>query len=679
MKTQKISSDSITDTLYECAATLASDHWELSVGIIGSFVLLCHEFAYISLHSYPMTIWIIATVVYLCGVRRWYVFTWQFNKKYIAYTDALMFVGIMCMYIYATACFFIGSHQQLATFYVPTITYLTTGMLLFDYIRASICAYSVHTLQTLHQAQPSTADTQQGDEWRNIPTEQVVVADHIKVALADMVPADGTIVTGVSSMDEHIITGTQTLAFKEPGDKVFAGAVNMTGIFEMRVEKTGNQTKLSKIIAILHNAYQSSFSLISMAEKLVLPALLVLITFVIIVFLLWLLFGLTSAITTASSILCGVLLYTPILSLKVAIAAGIGRMAQLGILIKDAEIFADAHKIDSVVFNKTGTLTYGEYKVYLFECVSNIADIFTQLQWLIPAHVSAESYVKALVRAVETLTDHAVAHAVVEYLSEYQLLPQSILDVREIEDYTLVPGLGVHALFKGHTIRIGSKKYMEQEGVDVSLIDQIVHLWAVDAYTVSFVAFDNQLVAYFSVADGIRPEVVSSIARLKRKGIKTILITGDDLATAQAIAQSVGIDEVLACVTTQEKASYVRALRSSYQSVAMVADCTQDKLVLAAAQISIGFCNGIDSESDIVLLREDMSLIPQIIESSRGLMHIMYQNSVISLFYMSLMICLACGVWYLMVKHAMPPLYSGISMIIVSIVLLLHALRARMI
>lgn len=678
--------DVIARNIYGCVATLFSNHWELSVAVTGSFLLVSGLFGYISLSEHLLFIWFIATIVYFCGIRRWYVFCLR-QGNYII-TDWPILLGITILYGYSAVSLFIAwysGNAMSSELYLSISTWLMTFMLFFDYVRAYLSMHSLYALQKLMGTQPSIATVWRDNGWRQVLIKHVSVGDRLQVIAGEIIPADGVIISGASSVNEQVVTGKVTMVFKDVDDQVFAGTINLSGSFEMRAEKVGEYTLLAKIIELLKQADLLAIVVADRFKKYTLIFVLAVIILAIVTFFIWFIGGLVpqfmDALITACSVLMIAAVSAPFLALIMVLVAGIGRMMQVGIMVKYVKIFDLVRCTQVIVFDKTGTLTYGKYKVQEFELVHDIEEIFTSLQWSIPSHVSAPSYAKAIIRAVEALSDHAVASAVADYLSEYKLLMKLVLNEQEIEQFETVPGLGVRCVFHGHRVLIGSRKYMEQEQISVALaVDGGSEIWAAAANTVSFVAFDNQLVAYFCVADAVREEASNVIAQLKARKIKTILITGDDQSTADAIAQRVGIEHVLARIMPQEKAAQVRALQSNGSVVAMVGDGIQDVLALAAADVGIAFCNGIGNASgtvDVALLQEDMMLIPKIITYSQEIMSTVYQNVVMSIVYNVIAIPLAMGVWYLLFGSILSPLYAGVVMIGFSVLLMLHALRMR--
>jgi len=688
MGIDRVSLTVVARSIYGCAASLSYNHWELSLAVISFFLLLWGQQGYVSLFVNPLIAWIIATIICFFAARRLYTYCWGQCTKYSANADILIFVAAIIMYGYSIILMLVAwqSHRTVTSseLYFNTSVSLMTFMLLFDYMRGYFCIYSLRPLQNLMRLQSEMVTIWHDNEWRQVPVDQLTVGDRIQVTAGDYIPVDGLILNGAASIDEYELIGRKTMVFKDTGDRVLAGTVSMSGSFEMSVDKVGEHTLLAKIIKRLKQAEMTTISVADMVGKH--ESIFVLMGFLLAIFtfFIWFLVGPAPqwlyAIFVMSSVLSIVSVCAPLLALVMAIVAGIGYAAQMGMLIKNARVFDVARRIGIVVFDKTGTLTYGKYKVQAFELVSHVKEIFATLQWPVPSHLSPESYVKTIIHAVESRSDHAVARAVIDYLSEYQLLLKAAFKEQDIEGFEVLPGLGVRCFIQGHQVLIGSKKFLEQEKISVALaLDGGSEMWVALAHTVSFVAFDNQLVVYFCVADSVREGVSEVIAQLKAQGIRTILITADDHVTANAIAQRVGIDQVLARVMPQDKADDVRKLESdSNLVVAMVGDGIQDASMLAAADVGIAFCSGMDNTAepaDIILLREDMALVPKIIAQSQTVMRTIYHILVIGLMYNSILIPMAMGIWYLLFGSILSPFYAGVTMVFFSVLFMLYAVR----
>lgn len=681
MTTNQEAVDAIARDLYGCAATLSFNHWELSVGVTGSFLFILGLFGYFSLFEHPFLIWLTATIVYLCGMRRWYVFCWR-QGGYTVNVDLPILLGVTLLYCYVTVSLLVAWYKDqtlVSNVYLCISTWLITFVLFFDYMRAYFWVYSLHALQVLMQLKPPVAMVLSDNGWQQVPTDQIKIGDRIHIASNEHIPVDGVILSGAASINERMVTGKVTMVFKEFGDRVFAGSISLSGSFEICAEKVGEHTFLTKIIVLVKQAVYSVGFIVNTVKKYTLIFVLTIIALAIVTLFIWLIRSdLVNAFNAAVSVLCSAAVCAPFFVFIMILVVGIGHAAQIGILIKHVKMFFIARQINVLVLDKTGTLTYGKYKVQEFEFVNNLQEVLNSLQWPIPEHASAQSYVKAIICAVEALSEHAVASAVVEYLSEYKLLMKTVLD-KQIEKFETMPGLGVRCVVRGHTVIIGSRKYMEQEQISIDVAVG-VEAWAAESYTVSFIAFDNTLVAYFCVADAVREEASTVIKDLKAKGIKIVLITADDHVTANAVAQSVGIDHVLASIMPQDKAAHVRALQQNNQVVAMVGDGIQDTLLLAAADVGIAFRNGIDNTldvADIVLLRDDMTLVPKIISQAQRIMKAVYQNIVMTFVYNAIAIPLAMGIWYLLFGNMLSPLYAGLAMITFNLLLMLHGLRVR--
>jgi Cu+-exporting ATPase len=643
-------------------------------------------------YSNPLGMWLIATLVCGLAVKRWYI-AWCYTRQdvhYLVAMDIPFMLGVAGLYGYSVLVTLNMFSNKVGIsspeLYFAHVVWLITFRFFFDYVYAYLCIYSLRPLCALMKLKMPAATLWVDNEWRQVPIEKIKVGDRIRVLAGDTIPVDGVIITGASSMNERQVTGMVTMVFKEPGDKVIAGTINLSGSCEIRAEKIGDQRLLAKIIALVRYAYMSKTSAFTTLVRHLDIFVMVIACLALTAFLIWVTVNSghqwVNAVLAALSVVCIASMYMPLCALSIAYISGVGRALQEGIVVKHVKNFDLIRRVDLVVFDKTGTLTYGKYKIQKFEIVPQIEELFVRLHWTIPPHVSAQSYVKAIIRMIESKSDHAVASAVVEYLAEYILLPQSTIHEQDIEQFVALPGLGVRCLLHGHTIIIGSQKYMEQEGIALAVaLDGGAALWAEVGKTVSFVAFDNQLIAYFSVSDTIRDGVSDTIALLKKNNIKTVLITGDAYTTGLAIAQLVGIDSVLAPIAPEDKALHIRRLRQQpHQVVAMVGDGIQDASALAGADVGIIFRNGIDTVLDfasIVFLREDMVLVARIITLAQLVMRTVYRILMISLTYNGIAISMAMGLWYVLTGNIVPPLYAAIIMITLSLFLMIYALRVQ--
>lgn len=523
---------------------------------------------------------------------------------------------------------------------------------------------------------------QQAKAWIPIPIERVVAGDILLIKPGERIPVDGVMIKGESSIDESMVTGESMPVFKQEGDEVIGATISKTGAFEMKATKIGAQTTLAKIIELVKRAQRSKAPVQKIVDRIsavFVPAVIVLS---LITFLLWFNIGpepqFLHALVNMVSVLivacpCALGLATP-----TSIMVGMGRGAQEGILIKDAQILEIAGKVTVVVFDKTGTLTLGKQDVKGFRFDDRLDDIFMQLPIQVPEGIDNKAYAAAIILAIERLSKHPVSQAVVRHLEQDYATQAATIAVNKFETMS---GLGVRAYVNNHKVVIGSRRLMEQEGV---VMPQEVHTcaieWAKEAKTVSFVAFEKHLIVFLCVADTIRPEVPATIERLNSMGIQSMMITGDNQLSAQAVARSVGIEHVLFEVLPQDKEHEVKKLKSKDQIVAMVGDGINDAPALAAADIGIAMGSGTDvaiETAGTALLRDDMSLVPKVITLSHMTIRNIRQNLMWAFGYNIVLIPVAMGALYPLFTIVINPMLSGAAMAFSSVSVVLNALRLK--
>jgi len=365
------------------------------------------------------------------------------------------------------------------------------------------------------------------------------------------------------------------------------------------------------------------------------------------------------------------------LATPTSIMVGIGRGAQEGILIKGAQTLQAAGTINTVVFDKTGTLTAGKQSVHGFRVIDDLQNVLLKQGWQLH-DIDARQYVCAIITAVERLSSHPISTAVVTYLEkESASVPQEFA----VTDFQTISGFGVRARVNDHIVLIGSRRLLEQEGVPIpDEVDQCAIEWSQEAKSVSFVAIDATLVAYFCVGDVIREGTQDALAVLKKMNIRSVMITGDNELAAQAVARAVGIDDFFAQVLPEDKAKRVEELKTGGKVVAMVGDGINDAPALVVADVGIAIGSGTDialEAADVALLRNDMRLVPKLITLSRATIRNIWQNLVWAFGYNILLIPVAMGMLYPLFGIMLHPMLAGAAMAFSSLSVVLNALRLR--
>lgn len=522
-------------------------------------------------------------------------------------------------------------------------------------------SHTSDAIKALMKLTPKTALVERHGLQGEIPVEEVVTGDVLIVKSGASVPVDGKIIEGSGALDESALTGESLPADKTIGDKVIGGTINRSGYFKMEATAIGADTALAKIIALVDEATSSKAPIAKLADKVsgyFVPAV---IGIAVLAAVVWLVLGASwhFALTIAISVLviscpCALGLATP-----TAIMVGTGRGAKSGILIKSATALETAHKVDTVILDKTGTITAGKPVV---------TDI-------LPIKVT-ENELLAFAAGLEKLSEHPLGEAIVAAAEAKQLaLP-------EAGNYKQIPGQGVTAELAGAECAAGNLKLMEALNVDVSsLMDQYDKLAAQGKTPLYFVRA-GKLLGCIAVADTVKPTSKEAISKLQDMGLRVLMVTGDNRATAEAIRAQVGVDEAVAQVLPQEKEAVVRKLQQEGHIVAMVGDGINDAPALARADVGIAIGAGTDiaiEAADMVLIKSDLLDVAKAICLSRSVMTNIKENLFWAFIYNAVGIPFAAGVFYTAFGWLLNPLIAAAAMSCSSVSVVTNALRLRFI
>ena len=492
-----------------------------------------------------------------------------------------------------------------------------------------------------------------------IPVEEVVVGDILIVKSGATVPVDGVIIEGSGALDEAAITGESIPVEKYVGNSVTGGTINKSGYFKMCATAVGEHTTLAKIIALVDEATSSKAPIAKLADKISGIFVPVVITIAGLAVATWLCLGysLEFALAIGISVLviscpCALGLATP-----TAIMVGTGRGAANGILIKSASALEAAHNIDTVILDKTGTVTEGK-------------PIVTDI---IP-HSITEDELLSLAAAVERLSEHPLAEPIINAAQARNL------ELPPASDYRLLPGQGFEAQVNGTLIFSGNAKLMEAVGVDTLHFADVAKELANNGKTPLYFAQGNELLGIIAVADTVKPTSKEAIAKLRKLNIKTIMLTGDNKLTAEAIHRQVGLDEVIAELLPEDKEQIIRKLQEEGHKVAMVGDGINDAPALARADVGIAIGAGTDiaiESADIVLMKSDLLDVPKAIGLSKAVMKNIKQNLFWAFFYNAIGIPVAAGVLYPHFGILLSPMIAAAAMSCSSVSVVTNALRLR--
>ena len=529
------------------------------------------------------------------------------------------------------------------------------------FMEARAKSHTSDAIKALMNLTPKTALVERHGLQGEIPVEEVVTGDVLIVKSGASVPVDGKIIEGSAALDESALTGESLPVDKTIGDKVIGGTINRSGYFKMEATAIGADTALAKIIALVDEATSSKAPIAKLADKVsgyFVPAV---IGIAVLAAVVWLVLGASwhFALTIAISVLviscpCALGLATP-----TAIMVGTGRGAKSGILIKSATALETAHKIDTVILDKTGTITAGKPVV---------TDI-------LPIKIT-ENELLAFAAGLEKLSEHPLGEAIVAAAEAKQLV------LPEAGNYKQIPGQGVTAELAGAECAAGNLKLLEALNVDVSsLMDQYDKL-AAQGKTPLYFLRAGELLGCIAVADTVKPTSREAIGKLQAMGLRVLMVTGDNQATAEAIRAQVGVDEAVAQVLPQDKEAVIRKLQQEGHIVAMVGDGINDAPALARADIGIAIGAGTDiaiEAADMVLIKSDLLDVAKAICLSRSVMTNIKENLFWAFIYNAVGIPFAAGVFYTAFGWLLNPLIAAAAMSCSSVSVVTNALRLRFI
>lgn len=529
------------------------------------------------------------------------------------------------------------------------------------FMEARAKSHTSDAIQALMNLTPKTALVERHGLQGEIPVEEVVTGDVLIVKSGASVPVDGKIIEGSAALDESALTGESLPVDKTIGDKVIGGTINRSGYFKMEATAIGADTALAKIIALVDEATSSKAPIAKLADKVsgyFVPAV---IGIAVLAAVVWLALGASwhFALTIAISVLviscpCALGLATP-----TAIMVGTGRGAKSGILIKSATALETAHKIDTVILDKTGTITAGKPVV---------TDI-------LPIKIT-ENELLAFAAGLEKLSEHPLGEAIVAAAEAKQLV------LPEAGNYKQIPGQGVTAELAGAECAAGNLKLLEALNVDVSSLMERYDKLAAQGKTPLYFVRAGELLGRIAVADTVKPTSREAIGKLQAMGLRVLMVTGDNQATAEAIRAQVGVDEAVAQVLPQDKEAVIRKLQQEGHIVAMVGDGINDAPALARADIGIAIGAGTDiaiEAADMVLIKSDLLDVAKAICLSRSVMTNIKENLFWAFIYNAVGIPFAAGVFYTAFGWLLNPLIAAAAMSCSSVSVVTNALRLRFI
>jgi len=609
---------------------------------------------------------VIATPVLFWSGWQFFVGTWYGLKKFTANMDTLVAIGTFAAYAFSVAATFfpnlfaggVGAGQV----YFDVTSVVITLIILGKYLEARAKRVAGHAIERLLGLAPKTARVIRSGREIEISVEEIKVGDLVVVRPGEKIPVDGVIVKGQSAVDQAPVTGESIPVAKAVGDLVIGATINKTGSFTFRAEKVGKDTLLSQIVKMVKEAQATKAPIQRLADIITGYFVPIVLLIAIGAGVFWFLFApspqINFSLVVAVTVLiiacpCALGLATPI-----AILVGTGRAAQIGVLIRDAESLEIAHKIKILVLDKTGTLTEGKPRV---------TDI-------IPFGKISHKELITLAASAEYGSEHPLAEAIVEHSKEMKI------KLHSVKGFTALPGLGIVSRILGKKITIGTRKLMESKKIKFSEHENYLHKLETEGKTAVLAAENSRLIGIIAVADMIKPGAKEVIEKLRSKNIKTIMITGDNERTAQAVAKQIGVDEVLAEVLPNEKAKKIKSLQKQGKIVGMVGDGINDAPALTQADVGIAVGTGTDvaiESGDIVLLRNDLFAITDALEISSKTMRNIKQNLFWAYIYNLILIPVAAGALYPAYKILLSPILASGAMAFSSLSVVLNSLRLR--
>ncbi|MEZ2145612.1 heavy metal translocating P-type ATPase [Bradyrhizobium sp. DN5] len=554
-------------------------------------------------------------------------------------------------------------HEGAVAVYFEAAAVITVLVLLGQVLELRARDATSGAIKALLQLAPKTARRVDADgSEHEVEIDTLHAGDRLRVRPGEKVPVDGVILEGRSSLDESLVTGESMPVTKESGAKVIAGTLNQSGSFIMRADKVGRETLLSQIVQMVADAQRSRAPIQRLADQVAGWFVPTVIVVAIAAFAAWSWFGpeprLAFGLVAAVSVLiiacpCALGLATPM-----SIMVGVGRGAQAGVLIKNAEALERMEKINTLVVDKTGTLTEGKPKVVA----------------IVPAAGFAEDDVLRLAASVERASEHPLADAIVRAAKEKQLT------LGQVEHFDSPTGKGATGKVDGKTIVLGNARYLTSIGIDTKALDAEAERLRGDGATVINMAVDGRLAGLFAIADPVKASTPEALKALAAEGIKVIMLTGDNRTTAQAVAHRLGIADVEAEVLPDQKSAVVTKLQKAGRSVAMAGDGVNDAPALAAAEVGIAMGTGTDvamESAGVTLLKGDLVGIVRARKLSQATMSNIRQNLFFAFIYNAAGIPIAAGILYPAFGVLLSPIIAAAAMALSSVSVVGNALRLR--
>jgi len=634
--------------------------------LIGSFQDMLPFFTVIPRRTMWFILFLLTTPVQFWAGRHFYQNAWASIKHGSTNMNTLVVVGTSSAYAYSTVLTFfpsaLGHYGSHGGAYYDTAAIIITLILFGKYLEARAKTRAGEAIKKLMGLQPRTARVVREGKELDIPIEEVDAGDLIVVRPGEKIPVDGVIRSGYSSVDESMLTGESLPVEKKVSDVVIGATINKTGTFTFEATKVGRDTMLSQIIRMVQEAQGSKAPIQRLADYISSIFVPTVISIGLVTFIIWYIFGaaetrFTFALLNFIAVLiiacpCAMGLATP-----TAIMVGTGKGAEQGILFKNAESLERAQKIDTIVLDKTGTLTRGEPKV-----TEVIRDGMSEQEILF------------LAGSAEKGSEHPLGEAIVRAAMERGI------QTEQADEFEALPGHGIRARLNGREIVLGNERLMMEREIDFTSFRIAAENLSSHGKTPMFVSIDNKAAGIIAVADTLKEHSQEAVSGLKALGLEVVMLTGDNRRTAQAIADELGISHVLPEVLPQDKMDMVKKLQAEGRVVAMVGDGINDAPALTQADVGIAIGTGTDvaiEASDVTLIKDDLRVVSTAMRLSRRTMHTIKMNLFWAFFYNVIGIPVAAGVLYPFFGILLNPMFASAAMAFSSVSVVSNSLRLR--
>lgn len=613
----------------------------------------------------PWISWVLATPVVFYMGRSFFINAWKQLLQGTSNMDSLVALSTGIAYLFSVFNLFFPAFWQEkglhAHVYFEAATMIIAFILLGRWLEERAKGNTSSAIRKLMGLQPDTV-TRIGEDGKEttVLISEVQVGDRLRTKPGERIAVDGVVIEGTSYVDESMLTGEPAAVRKESGSSVFAGTMNQKGSFVFTAQKVGADTTLARIIQMVQSAQGSKAPVQKLVDKIASIFVPSIMLIAVLTFFIWWTVGgdngFTHGLLAAVTVLiiacpCALGLATP-----TAVMVGIGKGAEWGILVKDAESLELAKKIDAVVLDKTGTITEGHPTV-------------TDAHW-----EEENKTLVAVLKSMEIRSDHPLATAITEHLTDKE--------ATELSSFQNIAGKGLQATTAdGSIYRVGNHRFMEDRITKLSTaLQERVAQWEREQKTIVYFAQDHEVKAVFAIADAIKASSLKAIAELQKMGVEVHILTGDNQATAQAVAAACGVEHYVAEVLPEEKASYVQSLQMQGKCVAMVGDGINDSAALAQADVSMAMGCGSDIAMDVAkltLMQSDLQKVSQAIRLSRETVKVIRQNLFWAFIYNLIGVPIAAGILYPVCGFLLDPMWAGAAMAMSSVSVVTNSLRLR--